>query len=454
MNVVIFGAGPMPSEPHFAVTAPGSRTWQIVRTVAQGMRLVNDMGTPPHITILGLEGQPRTTGEVTVSVEIPVGKGPGLLGTYIPLTLEQFRDAGVSGRAGAVAMPEEVHAVVGTASVQPYSSASSFANLRNAPLWIDVFGDPLTEMQTQADLHRDEEEANGQRCVHSWKLLLDSLLRGDVFSALSERQRFALLGELGAAGRLNQFTARDNMVHAIPFGLFPDEVPHLSSTGRKGAGATFTVMWCGSFNTWMDVDVLLNGFLQASHGNPRLRLMVVGGRISGYNDASYDRFVEGVRKANAESIVQLMDWQPLGRMRELYASCDVGLSIDRFSYEAVLGSRTRIINFLAAGKPVMSTIVTELTEDLADKGYVMPLTPGSSDEFAKSIENAALRATELAELGQEGQAYVLARYDARLLGQVLSDWISHPVRSPDHDVANAPNPLVQYWERVRAPLGD
>jgi glycosyltransferase involved in cell wall biosynthesis len=453
MNVVIFGAGPMPNEPHYAVTAPGSRTWQIARTVAHGMRSASDLSTPPHITVVGLEGESRTIGQSAIPIEVQVEKGPFVHGTYLPLPVDQYRAAGESGKAGETALPEEVHAVIATGSSQPYSTGAAFARLRNAPLWVDVFGDPLTEFQTQADVHPDQEQENGQRYVHAWKLLLDGLLRGDRFSALSTRQRFALLGQLGAAGRLNQFTARENLAYSIPYGLFPDEVPHLLPASRKGAGATFTIMWCGSFNTWMDVDVLLNGFLEASRRNPRLRLMVVGGRIAGYNEASYDRFVDGVRAAGAEAIVQLMDWQPLGRMRELYAACDVGLSIDRFSYEAVLGSRTRVLNFLAAGKPVLSTVITELTEDLADKGYLLPVTVGNAQEFAKAIEAAALRSTELGELGEEAQAYILARYDARNLGQPLSEWVGNPVVGGDQSTDTGLNELVQYWHRVRAPLG-
>jgi glycosyltransferase involved in cell wall biosynthesis len=453
MNVVVFGAGATPAEPQFAVTAPGARTWQMARTIALGMQPAAGLLSPPHIIIVGLEAARRETGDPTISLKLLGDAGRVVDATYIPLSIDDYREAGTTGKAGTFTLPDDIHAVVGTGSVQPYSTAAAFATLRNAPLWLDVFGDPLAEIQTQAEVHADDEEAAGQQQVHGWKLFLDGLLRADAFSALSTRQRFAIIGQLGAAGRLNQFTARDNFVHSIPYGLFPDEVPNLPSGARRGAGATFTIMWSGSFNTWMDVDVLLSGFLKASSQNPRLRLTVVGGRIPGYNDASYDKFVSGVRAANAESIVQLMDWQPLGRMRELYGNCNVGLSIDRFSYEAVLGSRTRIVNFLAAGKPVLSTVLTELTEDLADKGYIIPFQLGSADDFAKVLEDTALRASDLATLGEECQAYVLARYDGRNLGKPLIDWIKNPAASPDRSPNTPENNLVQYWRRVREPLG-
>src|SRR5205823_2787332 len=116
-----------------------------------------------------LEAKPRSSGDATIRLEIPTEPGRNIEGMYIPLTVEQYRPAGTSGKAGAVALPEEVHAVIATASAQPYSTAAAFANLRNLPLWLDVFGDPLTEIQTQADLLLDDEEANGERYVHTWK---------------------------------------------------------------------------------------------------------------------------------------------------------------------------------------------------------------------------------------------------------------------------------------------
>src|SRR5690606_23899454 len=84
-----------------------------------------------------------------------------------------------------------------------------------------------------------------------------------------------------------------------------------------------------------------------------------------------------------------MDWQPLSAMQKLYEQCDLGLSIDRFTYEAELGSRTRLINFLAAGLPVASTVVTELSQDLARDGVLFPFELGNADSLTSTLLEAA-----------------------------------------------------------------
>lgn len=439
--VVIFGGGPLPAEPEYAVTAPGSRTWQMLRTAALGM----DDPADCQLVVLGLEGETRPP----LDFPVPGHHGREIRVRYLPLSYNDYLLAGQQGQTSHGPLPEVVHCVVGTGSVQPYSTAAAFARMRQAPLWVDVFGDPLAEIQTQADLHPEQLQQNDQKAMHVWKLLLDGLLAGDRFSALSSRQRYALLGQLGAAGRLNRYTTDENLVTSIPYGIFPGEAPE---PPKPRSGGAVTVMWSGSFNTWMDVDALLEGFLAAAAKTTRLRMMVVGGRIAGYNDASYDKFVAGVRAAGAEGIVQLLDWQPLARMKELYAQADIGLSIDRYTYEAVLGSRTRIINFLAAGLPVLSTVVTELTEDLADTGYVLPFKLNDAADFSRALTDLVDRAEEVRWLGIGGRSHVLEHYDAAKLGQQFAAWIREPVCSQDHLPGSEANQLVEHWKQVRQEL--
>jgi glycosyltransferase involved in cell wall biosynthesis len=433
--------------------APGSRTWQIVQTVACGLALDED--SRPVITVCALEQEPRADGVAPLRFEIDTGVPcSGDSGTvrmeisYVPLGIDAFKKAGGGEFRGGPRPGTPVDAVVGCASVQPCATAAGFAAARKAPLWVDLFGDPITEIQSRAELHPDEKEANDAQYCHVWRLLMPALLQGDMFSALSTRQRFSVIGQLGVAGRLNRLTSGANIVATIPYGVFPSTDV---ASAPAPAKTNFIVMWCGSFNTWMDVDSFAAGFVRAIRENPRIRLLVVGGKIAGYNDVAYERFVETICAAGAEGAVRYLDWQPLEELRKLYAACDVGLSIDRFTYEAVLGSRTRLVNFLAAGKPVVSTVLTELSEDLASQGFLLPFEVGNSDSLAVALADASRRAGELAELGARAREYVTSRYHGRVAGAPLVEWIMNPAFAPDKDNERMPdsmNPLTAYWRKV------
>jgi len=439
----------MPCEPQFPVMAPGARTWQIVQTCA---RALARSGTTPRIIVAALEQQLRTGGNHAFDVVVPLDdtpSGPVCNVRYLPLTFDDFLAFG-TGKATEVPMsdlPDDVTAVVATASSQPCATGAALAQRLGVPLWVDFFGDPFTEIQTKAASAPDQRSENQTRLHHVWKLHLAAMLQGDFFSALSERQRFALIGQLGAAGRLNRHTAPHDFVAALPFGLFASDIP-----ARHGAtrlpGTEFTAMWSGSFNTWMDVDALVGGLAQAVATNPRIRLLVVGGGIPNYHDDAFTRFCAGVKSAGVAHAVEMTGWQPLSELRNLYPRCQVGMNVDRASYEALLGSRTRIVQFLAEGKPVISTVVTELSQELAGAGFVLPFELGNATSLAEALVAAAARQTDLRELGMQGREFVMKRFGAWQLGEKLGAWICAPHFSPDKikGVAGGDdNPLTTFW---------
>ncbi len=452
MKIVILGCGPMPCEPSQPVMAPGARTWQIVQTVADA--LASAAGPMPDITVYGLEQQARPGGMKPAQVEVALSPSgdPGAAGActirYVPLLYDDFIALPARGLAPGGPLPAPVDAVIGTASAQPCATAAALAAAVQVPLWVDVFGDPFAEIQSKAELCPAEKEANDTRCHHVWKLMIGALLQGDRFSALSGRQRHALIGQLGAAGRLNRHTSGLDFVHAIPFGLFPADAPPYQPPVPAEA---FTVMWCGSFNTWMDVDSLVGGIAGAVVREPRLRVRVAGGKIPNYNEDAYDQFVAGIRSAGVEHAVEFAGWQPLSEIPALMASCDAGLSIDRYTYEAVLGSRTRIVQFLAAGRPVISTNVAEIAGECARAGLLVPFELGDPGSLSGALCGAAARADEMRALAPRAREFAMEHCGGRRLGAPLAEWIRNPAFAPDkvEGSENDPtNPLTTYWRTV------
>lgn len=453
MKVVVFGCGPMPTEPEFPVTAPGARTWQIVQTVVNGLVLADDRS--PEVVVVALDSSeregspPQLTFHVPLDIPQEAASGEDSCSiTYVPCPIERFKAIG-QGEYPEILTGNPPDAIVATGSAQPYATASLYARAVERPLWVDVFGDPLAELQTRAELLPERKEENDALYYHTWKLLMESLMQGDVFSSLSERQRFALMGHLGVAGRLNRSTRCYEFIHPIPYGVFSATAPPLAEPTER---PYFVAMWCGSFNTWMDVETLAHGIVKVWKATHRFRLIVAGGTCPGYNEVSYERFAEIIRSENASEAIRIANWQPLRELEKLYAQADVGLSIDRPSYEAMLGSRTRLIHFLLAGKPVISTTPTELAQDLEQQGFLIGFRMGDPDHLAECLLTAAERKAELAELGRQGRDYVLTRYNGRVLGAPLMEWLENPHFAPDKRGArhtlDSLNPLTTYWQRV------
>ena len=148
--------------------------------------------------------------------------------------------------------------------------------------------------------------------------------------------------------------------------------------------------------------------------------------------------------------MELVDWVPLEQARRAAAECDFGLSIDRFTYEAVLGSRTRLVNFLAAGTPVISTPVTELASALAGADVLIPFRTADPDDLA--LKRAAdLGPAGAREMGRRGQQVLADSFDAAKVGKPLADWLLNPAPAKDRAAGTATavdSPLSLHWQRA------
>src|SRR5690606_634813 len=147
----------------------GSRTWQIIKTVAAALAEAGSTGE--GIIVFGLDEQLRTSdvsGIVTTAVKAGAAE---ITLTYHPLSYEDFI-ALEDGKSAEV--PSHIRAVIATGSAQPYSPGARFSGALDLPLWVDVFGDPICETQSQQEITADpsDMEAAATRMVHVWKLFV------------------------------------------------------------------------------------------------------------------------------------------------------------------------------------------------------------------------------------------------------------------------------------------
>ena len=73
MKIVVFGCGPMPCEPQYAVTAPGARSWQIVQTVLSGLDLAEV--SDAEMVVVNLDGTPRQPDSIPMTFDVPLDCG-------------------------------------------------------------------------------------------------------------------------------------------------------------------------------------------------------------------------------------------------------------------------------------------------------------------------------------------------------------------------------------------
>lgn len=301
----------------------------------------------------------------------------------------------------------------------------------SAPQWIDIYGDPTAEKQTMAYL-----AGNDRGVATMSRFVREVLSKGDVFSACGGPQRHALIGQLAMAGRLNHATFGYEFVHVIP----PSPVSE-TAAGRGGAlrgtlvpSDSHVALWCGGYNFWTDVDILYHGLEAAMEGDPRLHFVSVGAAVKGCT--AYDRFAEMVRRSSRAERFHLLGWQPISRVPDYYADADLAITLDAACYEAELGTRTRLVEMMQYGLPIVTTPACELSYAIRDEGLGLTFLIGDWQQMGRQILELSLKDERRRQMGERARDYAASTLSLGSSTAPLRAWVPNARRAPDRRQEN------------------
>ena len=320
-------------------------------------------------------------------------------------------------------------------------TAGSYAPTRAAlalvgeqPLWVDLPGDPFADAQAYGG-------GDPLVAADAAAVFVPALARGDAFSTISERSRWALLGQLGLLGRVARCPPEQALAEVIPvawdFGVPPTEQP------RVARPRPLRVLLAGSFNTWFDDETLLAGLLLAMQEAP-VEVCVLGGPVPGHAETGWRRFCEGARQSSYHHAFSFHPWVPDEEISALTQRCHVGVSLDRPGLEPELGSRTRLLFYLHQGLSLVATTRSELAASLADAGVLHAVAPGSPEALASAL---------LGPLPVPDRSSVAEQYSPARVVLPLQRWAAAPRRAPPSPNADLLQAALIERDRLQAELG-
>lgn len=406
-RILLAGIGPLPSEGDKQLFAPGLRVWIFAQTLCQaGHQVRLALGQFGQQSGLHLYDVSSQDGKSTAN---PLSNRSGDLASLL-------RPAAIDFGAQALVASTDVMANAAVAAAVP------------VPLWVDFYGSPMAERQQQACLFGHDGGV-----AAAWRMIVPALLGADHFSACSGSQRLALIGELGACGRLNHLTAGHNLVAVIPPGVAFQDVPPARGIirGRIVPQDAFVVLWSGGFNTWTDVETLHEGLVMAMETEPSIHFVSTGGAIPGHCEEVYPRFQQLVAQGLHRERFHLLGWVDLSDVFSAWQEADLAVNIDRFSYEGLLGTRTRLLDWMNVRLPVATTALSDLNCMLAERDLVLDFKMGEAQSLKETLLKALHEPDELHSMTERALHFLRTHWTNAQLLEPLLKWAQAPSFAPD-----------------------
>lgn len=219
-------------------------------------------------------------------------------------------------------------------------------------------------------LRRDETPEERWSTFRSDKdVVNEQLERGDLFLCASDKQRDFWLGQLAAVGRINPATYDHDpdlkgLLEVAPFGL-PSEAPEQERHAIKGAHENigeddFVLLWGGGIYNWFDPATLIRAVAKAAADEPRLKLFFLGMAHPNPDVPEMTRAAEAYRVAEELDVLDRhvffnQGWVDYEDRANYLLDADVGVSTHFLHLETELSFRTRILDYLWAGLPIVCT---------------------------------------------------------------------------------------------------
>jgi len=227
----------------------------------------------------------------------------------------------------------------------------------------------------------------------------EQLHYGDFFICASERQRDFWLGMLAALNRVNPYSYNEDptlkkMIDVVPFGL-PTSKPIHTKKILKGKTSgikkdDFIIIWGGGIYNWFDPLTLIRAMAKIAEIRDDIKLFFMGVKHPNPQVKELklvNETVDLAKKLNIynKNVFFNFGWIKYNERQNYLLESDVGIITHPAHIETRFSFRTRILDYLWVGLPIISTEGDCLSELVEKKGLGIITRDGSVDDIFDAI---------------------------------------------------------------------
>ncbi|WP_104088500.1 glycosyltransferase [Cryobacterium sp. N19] len=301
-------------------------------------------------------------------------------------------------------------------------------------------------------MHLEQLEQGREQGTEQWKkqvsdatdVLNEQLARGDFFLCASERQRHFYLGQLAALGRVNPANYADDpdltsLINVVPFGLnpvFPPATrPVLKNVLPGIAADDKLLLWSGGLYNWFDPKTLISAIADVSTRHDNVRLFFQGTKHPHPGVPEMGIVAESRALARDLGVLDRAvffngSWVDYAERHNYLGEADAGVSTHFAHVETTFSFRTRILDYLWAGLPMVVTEGDHFAELVAAEKLGIVVPSGDVKALADALEKVLFDEAFI-RAARRNIKRVRAAYEWETVLEPLVSFVAAPQHAPD-----------------------
>ncbi|MDO5063787.1 MAG: glycosyltransferase family 4 protein [Actinomyces bowdenii] len=270
--------------------------------------------------------------------------------------------------------------------------------------------------------------------------------RGDYFVCASDKQRDLWLGHLAAAGRINPVTydadpSLRSLIDVVPFGT-SDEAPTQTHHPIKGtipgiAQDDPVIIWGGGVYNWFDPLSVVRAIDIVRATVPNVRLFFLGMKHPNPDVPEMDMALRTRQEADRLGLTGTTvffheDWVVYEDRINYLMDADIGISTHFDHIETAFSFRTRILDYLWAGLPIVCSAGDSFGALVERQGLGATVPVEDTEALARAIIEILTDQAHAEQIrGRVAEAAEAFRWRRSLAP--LVDYCADPQRAADHE---------------------
>ncbi len=247
----------------------------------------------------------------------------------------------------------------------------------------------------------DKEPIKKRLEIHKsiYDIFNEQFYYGDFFICASDRQRDFWLGILSALNRVNPYSYNQDptlrkMIDVVPFGLPTSKPLHTKNVLKgkvKGINKNdFVVIWGGGIYNWFDPLTLIKAMAVVKKKRDDIKLFFMGVKHPNPEVSELQLVNSTVSLAKKlglyeKNIFFNFGWVDYDQRQNYLLESDAGIITHPEHIETRFSFRTRIMDYLWTGLPVISTRGDHLSDLVERKGLGITTAGGDAEDVAAAI---------------------------------------------------------------------